>query len=60
VYHVFFEALQDATRFIDQNRQAAAELYIRVAKTKDSVAQIMEVLNDPDVIFTMQPENVTS
>lgn len=59
VYHVFFEALQDATRFINANRQAAAELYIRVAKTKDSVAQIMEVLNDPDVVFTMQPENVT-
>lgn len=59
VYHVFFEALQDATRFINANRQAAAELYVRVAKTKDSVAQIMEVLNDPDVVFTMQPENVT-
>lgn len=59
VYHAFFEALQDATRFINANRQAVAQMYVRVANTKDSVAQIMEVLNDPDVVFTMQPENVT-
>lgn len=59
VYHAFFEALQDATRFINANRQAAAELYIRVGKTKDTVAQIMQVLDDPDVVFTMTPQNVT-
>jgi len=59
VYRAFFSAMEEATRHIAANHRAAAELYIRVAKTKDSLADILEILDDQDIVYTMQPENVT-
>jgi NitT/TauT family transport system substrate-binding protein len=58
-YRAFFAAVEEATRFINANREAVAELYIRLARTKDTVPEILEILNDPDIVYTMQPENVT-
>jgi len=59
VYRAFYRALQEATQFINNNKQAAAELYIRLSKSRETVVDMMEVLNDPDIVFTLTPENVT-
>lgn len=59
VYQAFFRAVQEATEIINGDKVAAAKLYIRVAKTRDTVAGIMEVLDDPDIQYMLAPENVT-
>ena len=38
--------------------KAAAEAYLRISKDKDSVADILAMLNDPAIIFTTMPQNV--
>jgi NitT/TauT family transport system substrate-binding protein len=60
VYRAFFGAVQEATQIINRDKTAAAELYVRVAKTKDKVEDIMEVLNDPDIQYMLAPEKVTT
>ena len=57
-YDAFVKALEEATAFINRDRKAAAELYLRVAKGKDTVQDILAMLNDPKIEFTMTPNNV--
>jgi NitT/TauT family transport system substrate-binding protein len=54
----FTKAFEDAIVFINKDKKAAAELYIRVAKSKESPAAILKMLNDPNIEFTMTPKNV--
>ena len=39
-------------------KKAAAEAYLRISKDKDSVADILAMLNDPAIVFTMAPQNI--
>jgi NitT/TauT family transport system substrate-binding protein len=57
-YEAFVKALQDAIDIISRDRKAAAELYLRVSKDKDSVQDILAMLNNPQIEFTMTPKNV--
>jgi NitT/TauT family transport system substrate-binding protein len=57
-YQAFYEALKEATDWINRDKRAAAELYVRLAGSKESVDSIYEVLNDPEIVFTLVPENV--
>jgi NitT/TauT family transport system substrate-binding protein len=57
-YEAFAKALEEAIAIINRDHKAAAELYLRVSKDKDSVADIMAMLNDPKIEFTMTPKNV--
>ena len=59
VYAAFVKALDEAIAAINGNKQAAAEAYIRVAKAKDSVADILTMLNDPKIVFTLTPQNMS-
>ena len=52
----FLAALQDATDFINQHRQEAAELYLQVSKDKTTPAELMAMMNDPGVEFTLRPQ----
>ena len=58
IYDAFVKALEDATRQINADRRAAAETYLRVSKDKDSVQDILAMLNDPAIVFTTTPQNV--
>ena len=58
IYDAFVKALEDATRQINGDRRAAAETYLRVSKDKDSVQDILAMLNDPAIVFTTTPQNV--
>jgi len=59
VYAAFVKALEEATAQINANKQAAAEAYLRISKDKDSVAEILAMLNDPKIVFTLTPQNMT-
>ncbi|MEP6703116.1 MAG: ABC transporter substrate-binding protein, partial [Betaproteobacteria bacterium] len=58
VYAAFVKALEEAIAMINANKPAAAEAYLRMSKDKDSVADILAMLNDPKIVYTMTPQNM--
>jgi NitT/TauT family transport system substrate-binding protein len=58
VYAAFVKALDEAMAMINRDKKWAAEAYLRVSKDKDSVEDIVKMLNDPQVRFTTTPQNV--
>jgi NitT/TauT family transport system substrate-binding protein len=58
VYAAFVKALEEATALINADKKKAAEAYLRISKDKDSVDDILAMLNDPKIQFTLTPQNV--
>jgi NitT/TauT family transport system substrate-binding protein len=58
VYAAFVAALDDATAQLNGNKRAAAEMYLRISKDKDSLDDILKMLNDPEIKYTTTPNNV--
>jgi NitT/TauT family transport system substrate-binding protein len=54
----FMAAQEEANTYISTNRRAAAEIFLRVSKIKMSVAEVEEVLADPDTQFTTTPNGM--
>jgi NitT/TauT family transport system substrate-binding protein len=54
-YEAYLAALKEATDTVNADKRAAAEAYIRVTKDKTPVDEMLAMMNDPDVEFTMQP-----
>jgi len=58
-YKAFFDAFKEATEWINSHKREAAEVYLKMSKDKRAtVESIMEILDDPDVSFTITPHNV--
>ncbi len=55
-YQAFFNAFKEATDFINANKRAAAEIYVKETKDKSGVEAIERMLNDPEIRITMTPE----
>jgi NitT/TauT family transport system substrate-binding protein len=58
LYDAFVKALDEATAEINRDKRAAAESYLRISKDKDSVENILRMLNDPNIIYTTTPQNM--
>src|SRR5437762_1270985 len=58
LYDAFVKALDEAIAEINRDKRAAAEAYLRITKDKDSVDNILRMLNDPDIIYTTAPQNI--
>jgi NitT/TauT family transport system substrate-binding protein len=59
IYAVFLAALVEATDFINRDRQAAAEIYLQMTGEKStSVEDLAKMLADPQLRYTLTPENV--
>jgi NitT/TauT family transport system substrate-binding protein len=58
LYAAFVAALDEAEAAINRDKRAAAEAYLRISKDKDTVDNIEQMLNDPQVVFTTTPQNV--
>jgi NitT/TauT family transport system substrate-binding protein len=59
VYAAVLMALQSAIAFINADKKAAAAVFLGSSEGKGwKLADVMEVLDDPDVRFTTSPENV--
>ena len=58
LYDAFVKALDDAIGQINRDKRAVAETYLRMSKDKDSVQDILAMLNDPQIVFTTTPQNV--
>jgi NitT/TauT family transport system substrate-binding protein len=57
-YGAVLAALEEAVDFINKDKKRAAEIYVESAKAKTSVDEILRMLNDPQVRFTVAPERI--
>src|SRR4029077_1888511 len=58
-YAAVLNALQAAIAFINADKKAAAEVFLKSGEGRGwKLDDLMEILNDPDVRFTTAPENV--
>jgi NitT/TauT family transport system substrate-binding protein len=58
LYAVFAKSLEEATEFINRDKRGAAEIYLRVSHDKSSVEDILKVINDPQMEYSLLPKNV--
>lgn len=54
-YSAFVAAFQEATDAINKDKRAAAEAYQRMTHTKETIAELLQMMNDPKVVFTLEP-----
>lgn len=58
-YKAFVDALAEAMAIINKDKRAAAALYLEVARdTKNSVDDILKIIDEKDYTFTLKPEKV--
>lgn len=57
-YKALVDALREATDFINANKRRAAEMYVAEGGGKENVDRILELMNDPQVRYTLAPERV--
>jgi NitT/TauT family transport system substrate-binding protein len=55
-YKAFYRALSDAAKIINADKNAAAETYIRVEKSRLPLPLVQKIVNDPEISFTVSPE----
>ena len=56
VVKVFLQALQDATDLINDHRPEAAETYLKVTHDKMTPAELVAIMGDDGVSFTLRPQ----
>ena len=58
-YKAFYDALSEAITVINKDKRAAAKLYLEVANdNKNSVDDILAIINHKDYTYTLKPEKV--
>lgn len=57
-FAAFIKAFDESIAMINKDKQAAAKLYVKVSKSKETVASVEKMLNDPSLEFTTTPKNV--
>lgn len=56
-YRAFYAALREAADFIRKDPAQAAEIFIRVQKSKLDPALVRQIIEDPENQFTADPQN---
>ena len=51
----FLAALNEADDFIAKDKRAAAELYLRVTKEKTTADEIVQIMNQPNMVYSPAP-----
>src|SRR6266571_2408225 len=57
-YAAFVAAFEDATATINRDKRAAAEVYKRMSGTKETVEDLVKMMEDPLVEYTLTPKSV--
>lgn len=52
----FRAALAEATDLINKDKRWAAETYIRLSRDKSPLEDVLALMNDPDITFTVKPQ----
>lgn len=58
VYKAFFDALEEAIAMVNHDKPWAARTYLRLSGDKHSEADILALLENPEISFTTTPRNV--
>jgi NitT/TauT family transport system substrate-binding protein len=58
-YVAVLAALEEAVAFIETDKQAAAEIYLKSSKSKETLDEVLAQLNHPLFRFTTTPLNTT-
>lgn len=58
-YQAFLAAFEEAIAIINKDKKAAAEFYLQYSKDKDTVKDILAMLNDPQIEYSLTPKNIT-
>lgn len=56
-YKAFIEALAEAADFVQKDKAAAADTYIRVTKAKIDRDELIKIISNPKFEFTITPKN---
>jgi NitT/TauT family transport system substrate-binding protein len=56
-YAAFVAALDEATATINRDKRAAAQVYKRMSGTKESVDELVKMMDDPLVDYTLAPKS---
>lgn len=58
-YIAFYKALEEATNMINADKPKVASIYLEVTKDKSlKPGEIVEIIKNPDFIFTLAPQNI--
>jgi NitT/TauT family transport system substrate-binding protein len=57
-FEAMVAAIGEAIDWINRDKRGAAALYVRMTKGKESVDDILKILEDPQVEYTLTPKNV--
>lgn len=58
LYASFLNALDEATQRINADKKWAAELYLRAANDKTPVDEMLAMMNDPSIAFTLKAQGI--
>ena len=58
LYAVFVKSLEEATEFINKDKRAAADIYIKLTKDKSPPEDLLKIMNDPQVEYSLMPKNI--
>lgn len=58
VMRALWESLREATDFIGRNPVEAAKIYLKLDNSKQSVDSIVQILKDPQVVYSLAPTNL--
>ena len=50
--------MKEAIEFIAANKHEAARIYAQAARVKSPEAEILRIIDDPDLRFTLAPEGI--
>ena len=57
-YAAFVAAFEEATAIINRDKRAAAEVYKRMSGTKETVDELLKMMEDPLVEYTLAPKSI--
>ena len=58
VYAAYVSAFEEATAMINQDKNGAADVYLKIAHSKEPREMIVALLNNPDNEFNLTPRNL--
>jgi NitT/TauT family transport system substrate-binding protein len=57
-YQAFLAAFEEANDAINKDKRGAAETYKRMTRTTESIDDLLKMMNDPAIVFTLTPHRI--
>ncbi|GAC1424312.1 MAG: ABC transporter substrate-binding protein [Burkholderiaceae bacterium] len=57
-YKAVSDSLLEAMALINRDKKRAAEVYLQTSKSKESLEDVLKMLNDPELKFSVVPERI--